>query len=118
MTDFTLSRGDTVDLAVVVTASGSAYSLVGCSIWFTAKSSYSLADTGAQFQKTIGSGITVTNAALGRFSVRISPADTSSLGNSKTLLVYDCQVKDASGNIYTIASGNLIILPDVTRNTV
>lgn len=117
MADFTINRGDTVDLAVVVTASGSAYSLVGCTIWFTAKTSFSLADSGATFQKKIGSGITVTSAANGRFTVRISPTDTYSLGNSKTLLVYDCQVKDASGNVYTVASGNIIVLPDVTRST-
>lgn len=117
MSDFTLSRGDTVDLSVVVTANGSPYSLVGCYIWFTAKTSYNLGDSGAVFQKTIGSGITVTSAANGRFTVRINPSDTSGLGNSKVLLVYDCQIRDASGSIFTIASGNLIFVPDVTRST-
>lgn len=117
MTDFTLHRGDTVDLSFTVTASGAAYSLVGCSIWFTAKTSYALADTLATFQKKLGSGITITNAAGGTFTVRISPSDTSILGNAKTLLLYDCQIKDSSGNIYTIASGNLIFIPDVTRST-
>ena len=117
MTDFTIYRGDTVDLNINLIASGSPYSLIGASIWFTAKTSYALPDSLAQFQKTIGVGITVTDAAHGVFTVRISPADTSGLGNSKTQLVYDCQVKDAVGKIYTVASGNLIILPDVTRST-
>ncbi len=117
MTDFTLHRGDTIDLAHVVTASGSEYSLVGCSIWFTAKTAFSVADASATFQKTVGNGITVTNAAKGRFTVRISPTDTYNLGNSKVLLVYDCQIVTASGAVYTVASGNLIFIPDVTRST-
>ncbi len=116
MADFTIHRGDTVTLNVVVTASGAVYSLVGCSMWFTAKAAYSVADPG-QFQKTLGSGITYTNAAQGLAQVVISPTDTSTLGNTKTLLLYDCQIKDSSGRIFTIASGNLIVLPDVTLAT-
>lgn len=116
MADFTIYRGDTVALNITITASGLAYNLTGKTLWFTAKTSYSVADPGT-FQKKIGSGITVTSAVDGRAQIVISPADTYSLGNSKTLLVYDCQVKDASGNVYTVASGNLIIVPDVTRST-
>lgn len=117
MADFTIYRGDTVALNITITASGLAYNLTGKTMWFTAKTSYSQADPGV-FQKKIGSGITVTSAVDGRAQIVIAAADTNTLGNSKTLLVYDCQVKDASGNIYTVASGNLIIVPDVTRSIV
>jgi hypothetical protein len=117
MADFTLSRGDTIKLNVAVTASGSVYSLVGSSMWFTAKYSYSDPDSSAVFQKTIGSGITLTDAVNGKATVLILPTDTSGLANAKVMLVYDLQVKDASGNIYTVARGNLIFLPDVTLST-
>lgn len=116
MADFTIYRGDTVSLNITITASGEAYNLTGKSMWFTAKTSYAVADPGT-FQKTIGNGITIVSAANGRATIVISPSDTNSLGNSKTALVYDVQVKDASGNIYTVASGNLIVVPDVTRAT-
>lgn len=117
MADFTLYRGDTVELNIVVTASGSAYSLTGRSLWFTAKYAYKDADAAAVFQKTIGNGITVTSASGGLATVKILATDTSSLPSSKTLLVYDLQCKDPSGNIYTLASGNLVFLPDVTKST-
>lgn len=115
MADFTIYRGDTVALNITITASGLAYNLTGKTMWFTAKTSYSIADPGT-FQKKLGSGITVTDAANGRAQIVISASDTNSLGNSKVALVYDCQVKDSSGNIYTVASGNLIVIPDVTRS--
>lgn len=117
MADFTIYRGDTVALNVTITSGGLAYNLTGKSIWFTAKTSYSQADPGV-FQKTLGSGITIVSAANGQCQVVIAATDTNSLGNSKTALVYDMQVKDSSGNIYTVASGNLIVVPDVTRSIV
>ncbi len=117
MTDFTITRGDTIGLNVAVSAGGTVYPLVGVKMWFTAKNSYNDPDSSAVFQKTIGSGIVITNTTLGLATVTIDPTDTYGLPSSKTLLVYDLQVEDASGNVYTVASGNLIVLPDVTRST-
>jgi len=115
--DFIIYRGDTVVLSVTVTVKEEEYSLVGAEIWFTAKPSYSTLDAAAQFQKTIGDGIAVTDAAKGKFTVTISATDTYSMASSKTILLYDCQVKESGGNVYTIASGNIIVMPDVTRAT-
>jgi len=117
MTDFSIFRGDTVSLDVTVTASGSAYNLTGCSMWFTAKQRYSDLDAAAVFQKSTGSGITITSPTFGQATVVISPSDTSGLSNVKQLLLYDLQVKDASGNIYTVASGNLVVYPEVTLSS-
>lgn len=110
-------RGDTVTLNIVVSASGAVFPLTGCQMWFTAKWTYADPDISAIFQKIIGSGITITNPILGMATVVISPTDTSGLPPSKILLVWDCQVEDASGNVFTVASGNLIITPDVTITT-
>jgi hypothetical protein len=114
--DFTMYRGDTVTINAAITASGLAYNLTGKSMWFTAKTSYSQADPGV-FQKKLGSGISIVDATNGRAQIVIAASDTNSLGNSKTALVYDFQVKDSSGRIYTVASGKLIVIPDVTRST-
>lgn len=92
--------------------------LTGALIWFTAKNKFADADASAVFQRTIANGgITVTNAIQGRFTVSIVPANTSSLGNTAVVLVYDLQVKISTGAIYTLDSGTLVVSPDVTLST-
>lgn len=116
--DITIYRGDTVKLNMAVTSGGSFYDLTGSTIWFTAKNHFSDPDISAVFQKsTTGGGITITNAPNGLCQVTIDPADTSGEPPTKVMLVWDAQVKDAQGRIYTVASGNLIIVPDVTITT-
>ena len=114
-TNFTMTRGDTVSLSGTATLSGDPYDLAGCSLWFTAKNKYTDDDPAAVFQKSIGDGITVTSAAQGLFVVVISPGDTEAVAKSRTILVWDLQLMDGSGNIYTLNSGNLVINPDVTN---
>ena len=113
--NFTMTRMDDVSLSGTATLSGSPYALGGCSLWFTAKRKYTDADSAAIFQKSIGSGITVTNPTQGLFVIEIAPADTTAVEKVKTILVWDLQLRDSSGKTYTIASGNLIINPDVTN---
>jgi hypothetical protein len=118
MTDLTIYRGDTVKLNVAVTAGGAVFNLTGCTVWFTVKNQYSDPDNQSVFQKsTTNGGITITDAPNGLCQVTIANADTSGEPDTKVMLLWDCQVKDASGNIYTVNSGNLIILPDVTKTT-
>ena len=112
--DFTISRGDTPSFNIAVTQAGAVFSLVGCSMWFTAKWAYKDLDAAAVFQKTIGAGITLTNAALGLATATLAATDTSGLAAVKVLLVWDIQVRTAGGLTFTVASGNLIVTPDVT----
>lgn len=114
MADFQITRGDTPTFNIAVALAGAPYSLVGCSIWFTAKWAYRDLDAAAVFQKTIGSGITVTNAPLGLATATLVAGDTSFLSAVKILLVYDIQVRTAGGLTFTVARGNLIVIPDVT----
>lgn len=114
-TNFTMVRGDNVSLSGIATLSGEPYSLALCSLWFTAKYRYTDDDETAVFQKTIGDGITVTNPTAGLFIVEIVPDDTEPVAKARTILVWDLQLMDGSGKIYTLNSGNLIINPDVTN---
>jgi hypothetical protein len=116
-TDFTMTRGDTVNLAAVVTQNGLPYPLTGCQMWFTAKNYYTDPDASAVFQHTIGSGITIIDATKGWAQLVISPADTAPLPASKTLLVWDLEIVDSSGNVFTAASGSILVTPDVTITT-
>jgi hypothetical protein len=110
--NLTMRRGDTVKLNITVTRGGSAVDLTGASIWFTVKNAVTDADPGV-FQKTVGSGIVVTNAAAGQAQITIANADTSAIVGSRTLL-YDIQVKEAGGDITTVANGTITVSPDVT----
>ena len=115
MANFTFTRGDTVVLSGAVTLGGDPYNLTGATLWCTAKSKHTDADVDAIFQKTLGDGITVVNAAAGLYTIQIDPADTEALSKVKTVLVYDVQLMDSNSKIYTIASGNFIIHPDVSN---
>ncbi len=56
--------------------------------------------------KTIGSGITVTNAAGGLFTVALVEADTQDLAGS---YYHECVFEDSGGNPSTILTGNFIL---------
>jgi len=117
MANFTIKRGDTVQFSGTITQGGTALDITGASLWFTAKNQYVDDDVSAIFQKTIGDGITVVNAAQGLITILLSPSDTTGLSKVKTILVYDLQLKDTNSKIYSIASGNLVVEPDVTNST-
>jgi len=117
MADFTITKGDSVSFNIVVTSGGVAFNLTGATIWMTAKLAFGDPDSSAIFQKKTGSGIVITNPANGAATITLAATDTSPLPAFKTLLLYDIQVKDQQGGIYTVASGNLIVLPDVTLAT-
>jgi hypothetical protein len=116
MSDLLITRGDTPTFNIAVTLSGAVYDLTGCTIWFTAKFDYANTDAQAVFQRsTLNGGIVITNGPQGLAQANLLSTDTSALANTKTMLLWDCQVKSALGQIYTVAKGNLIVEPDVTR---
>lgn len=117
MTDIVMKRGDTLVIDLTVTRNAAAVNLTGASLWMTAKTDFSGADPG-QFQKTVGVGITITNAAGGLAQIVVAPADTDAVGATTTTFKYDIQLKEASGRVSTIQIGLLTVEPDVTRSTV
>ncbi len=112
--DLKMTRGDTKEFEFTVTKAGVAVNLTGALAWFTAKTSLTDLDLNAKIAKSVGFGITITDAPAGKAVVKILPIDTSSLPDKSTL-VWDFQVKDALGNVTTAASGFLAVSPDVTR---
>src|SRR5512136_2445520 len=95
--DMTMTRGDTPVFPFSVYTTVGAYNITGCSFWFTAKRKVSDLDAQAIFQKTEGSGITITNGAGGLAEITLLEADTKSLANARTTLLYDLQMKTAAG---------------------
>lgn len=109
-----MTRGDTVELDGHATQAGVDYPLVGKSLWFTGKKAKTDSDAAAIFQRTIGNGIVLTDSAKGKFRVTLVPGNTSGLSALKTLLYWDCQVKDADGKVFTLASDAVMVNADVT----
>lgn len=115
MTTLTMSRGDTAswDLAVLDRA-GAPLNLTGWSIYATFKRSLDEPDPGFA-QLTIGSGITVTNAAGGQAVLAFTRAQTNTLVEN-TVLLFDIQLSTAvPETTSTVLSGILVINRDATR---
>ena len=115
-------RGDTFIKAWYVSQNGSAYNLTGNSgIRFTAKWRPSDPDSAAVFSYTSAPNVVVTSATGGLITTTISPAATRSLAGSTSpdsvvpiILVYDLQVTDSSSNVFTVAIGQLQVMPDIS----
>jgi hypothetical protein len=110
-------RGDTAEFRVTaLDIDGNPLDITGASAWFTAKRTTSDDDLSAVFQKTVGDGITITDAPNGIMLVRLAEADTASV-TGREYLEYDLQVKDTSDGVWTVARGSLLVEADVTRTS-
>jgi hypothetical protein len=95
--------------------------LAGCFVWFTLKPYTQVPDNQATCQITTatastppGGVITITNAVIGLLQVTAPPLATFLFPDGVVDLLYDVQVKDATGAITTVETGVVRVLPDVT----
>lgn len=104
--DHEMVQGDTVALDFsIVDAAGDAVDLTGATVrWQMSRS----VQATAILSKSVGSGITVTNAAGGLFTVDLAPADTVDLAGT---FYYEAEIIDASDNVSTVRTGQIKILP-------
>lgn len=112
-------RGDTVTFDVINIKRGGVtvpFTAGGYSFWCTGKRAVTAADVDAVFQVTgtVGAKGSVTAPIDGKLSVKLLPPATSALAPVVTDLQVDVQYKDPAGDVWTVASGVLTILPDVT----
>lgn len=112
--DLTVIRGDTAVYRCTVTIDGVPADLTGHSIFFTLKPSLTTTDANKTFQKSIGSGVTVTNAAAGEFEVKLLAADLKPLTPGKTYY-WDIQIIQPDGSVNTPLIGNFFVSPDVNN---
>ncbi len=115
--DMKMIRGDTYSRQFIIFQDGQYYDLTNCSVRMTFKWQFDDSDNDAFLVLTEGDGITVTAPTQGTFTFLIEPADTEGLPPRKVELLFDAQVTDAQSNVYTVAYGKLIILPDVSITT-
>lgn len=72
-------------------------------------------DASPLFTKSIGSGVTITNATAGLFTVTIAATDTASLPDYPQSLYYDVKVTDASGNVTTVQGGKIYLTANISH---
>lgn len=117
LTPLKMFRGNSKDFAVTVTQSGIAYDLDNATaLYFTARRD---ASSQVLFQKSLGDGITITNAAAGLALITVDPADTSDFPSQPIRLVVDLEMHLTGGAVKTVYPpegevGILEVLPDIT----
>lgn len=102
------TAGDTVQLELTVTRDGAPVDLTGMSIRFA------IADSTGTIASTEDSGsditVTVTDAAAGKYVVRMEPTLTSTLRGTYR---YQSEIEDGSGGIATVASRYITFTRDL-----
>ena len=105
----------------VLNPDGTAYDLTGTTLWFTVKlaSDLSQNDTLAPIQLYLivggaGSGITVTTPSTGIATIKMTTAQTEPLVIGESY-VYDLQVKDTAGDVFTALKDALYVTSPVTQ---
>lgn len=102
------TAGDTVQLELTVTRDGAPVDLTGMSIRFA------IADSTGTIASTEDSGsditVTVTDAAAGKYVVRMEPPLTSTLRGTYR---YQSEIEDGSGGIATVASRYITFTRDL-----
>lgn len=105
--DFSLYAGDTRNIVVTVTNSdGTPANLTGATIkWVAARGKLVMIS-----KDTIDNGIVITDALNGAYTIRLNQSDSSDLAGN---LTHESVVTDAFGNITTILTGKMSILPSI-----
>jgi hypothetical protein len=108
--NFTFANGDTVSLDFTATDSdGTAFDLTGATIKWQLTSRPGA--TAILTKQSGGTGISITDAPGGKFTVAIDPTDTVSVARGR--YYHEAQVTDVSTNVSTVASGFAVILQGV-----
>ena len=98
--------GDTVGIAATITLDAAAYSLAGCALTFRVYDDTTTPGT-LVWDRAIGQGIAVLDAAAGRALITPSTQESAALVAGRTYTAR-ATLTDAGGAIITTATGYLI----------
>ena len=107
--DFTMWSGDDKSIVVTITTDGTtAVDITAYTVNYTLQTAVN--DTTVQVTKaTGGSGITLSDAINGEFTVTLDDTDTAALSG---IYYHEAQVTDGSANKYTVMTGTVVINAD------
>lgn len=109
-------RGDSRLISVNIFQSDGVtpFNLTGCEVFFTVNANTNnTTDTDTSAVIALKNN-TITNPTLGVATIQISNANTQDIAPGT--YYYDVQLKDANGNITSLAQNTFIIIADVTRS--
>ena len=116
MPDLVAIRGDTNIFNITVIRGDAVLNITGSKVWFTAKVNKEDVDSSAIIKLDSSTpDVNIYAPVQGRVQVKIPPSATEGLDDDLALH-YDVQLKEANGDITTIATGILRIEPDITRS--
>lgn len=109
MANLTIYRADYQPITITVTLAGSALNLTGLqAAKFLAKNELTDADASAVLTKTLGAGITITDARSGKLKIELEASDTQ--GIAASMLYYTLKITDGLGKTRTVANGRLDLI--------
>lgn len=116
MVDLEVYKGDSKDINLTIQdSSGTAIDITGYSFYMTVKSNATDSDDDAVIDKEVTSH---TDASSGETTISLSTTDTNQTVSSSTnKYVYDVRMKDTSGKVTTLLSGNFKVLQNITVST-
>lgn len=109
-------RGDSrlISISIFQSDGVTPFNLTGCEVWFTVNaSSNNTSDTDASAVIAL-KNTSIANPTLGVATIQITNANTQDIAPGT--YYYDVQLKDASGNITSLAQNQFIVIADVTRS--
>lgn len=98
--NFEMYAGDTKNIEITI----SSVNLAGASVKWAAKKT--IYDAVPALYKDTAGGITITDAAAGKFTIALAPADTADLSGK---YYHEAEVTDQSGNVSTVTTGTITI---------
>lgn len=119
MTNLTVYSGNTIVLIHTITnAAGTAQDLTGCTLFSTLKYQRTDADGAALASiNSPSSGIVISSPASAGFATSTYAASVTASFTSNTRLEWDLKLKDATGAVYTVDSGQINVILEVTNRT-
>lgn len=109
-------RGDTPTLHITATnPNGTPYSLIGHTIWVTAKRSKADADPGVFQLSTTAGNVTVNAAPDDHTADAVPPSAATSALTSDVQVYLGVRIKTPGGRVYTIFEGTMPIIAGTTQ---
>lgn len=112
-------RGDTAEWVLNVVRDEVPVDLTGCKVWMTARRNRG--GTVIFQRDSASNGIVIDadqGANPGKADIKLAVASTSGLSSEDVTLYYDIQVKSATGDIWTVNYGKLVVSADATTEIV
>lgn len=109
-------RGDSrlISISIFQSDGVTPFNLTGCEVFFTVNAnSNNTADNDSSAVIALKNS-TITNPTLGVANIQISNVNTQDI--TPAVYYYDVQLKDANGNITSLAQNQFIVIADVTRS--